>query len=107
MRSVMTVGELKRYCEGRSMRRILFCTENQKWDTVENPMKANLVFSSILIACNPNIICLKAGENMLYFERVKCVNVDTERSILGTVLDVVCGDSTGKTNDVHYTLIAS
>ena len=107
MRRVMNVGELKRYYEGRSLRRILFCTENQKWDAVENPMKASLVFSSMLIACNPNIICLKAGENMLYFERVKCVNVDTERSILGTVLDVVCGDSAGKTNDVHYTLIAS
>lgn len=29
MRRVMSVGELKRYYEGRSLNRILFCTENQ------------------------------------------------------------------------------
>ena len=107
MGRVMTVGELKRYYEGRSLRRILFCTDNQQWDKVANPMKATLAFSSMLMGSNPNIICLKGGGNMLYFERVKYVSVDTERTALGTILDVVCGDSSGNDNDVHFTLIAS
>ena len=107
MRRMMSVGELKRYYEGRSPRRILFCTENQAWDKVENPMKASLAFTSMLMACNPNVICLKSGDSVLYFERVKCVHVDADRSPLGTVLDIVCGDSSGKENDIHYTLIAS
>lgn len=107
MRRVMSVGELKRYYEGSSLRRILFCTENQAWDKVENPLKANLAFTSMLMACNPNVICLKNGESVLYFERVKRIHVDDEQSVLGTVLDIVCGDSANKENDIHYTLIAS
>lgn len=106
-RKVMSVGELKRYYEGRSLKRILFCTENQVWNKVENPVKANLVFSSMLMACNPNVICLKNGESALYFERVKHIHVDDELSVLGTVLDIVCGDSAGKENDRHYTVITS
>ena len=50
MRRVMSVGELKRYYEGRSVRRILFCTENQSWDNVENPMKVIESSSVMLIS---------------------------------------------------------
>lgn len=107
MRKVMNIGELKRYYEGRSFRRILFCTENQLWDKVENPLKANLSFTSMLMATNPNVICLKNGDSVLYFERVKHILVDDKRSVLGTVLDIVCGDNAGNENDRHYTLITS
>lgn len=107
MRRVMNVGELKRYYEGRSLRRILFCTEDQAWDKVENPLKARLAFTSMLMVCHPNVICLKNGDSVLYFEKVKHILVDDERSVLGTVLDIVCGDSSSKENDIHYTLITS
>ena len=107
MRRIMSVGDLKRYYEGRSPRRILFCTENQAWGKVGNPLKASLAFSSMVVACNPNVICLKNGESTLWFERVKSVIVDAERSPLGTVLDIICSDSASKENDIHYTLIAS
>ena len=107
MRRIMRVGDLKRYYEGRSPRRILFCTENQAWGKVGNPLKASLAFSSMVVACNPNVICLKNGESTLWFERVKSVIVDAERSPLGTVLDIICSDSASKENDIHYTLIAS
>lgn len=66
MRRVMNVGELKRYYEGRSLRRILFCTEDQAWDKVENPLKARLAFTSMMMACHPNVICLKNGDSVLY-----------------------------------------
>ena len=107
MRRIMSVGDLKRYYEGRSPRRILFCTENQAWCKVENPLKASLAFTSMVMACNPNVICLKNGESTRWFERVKGVIVDAERSPLGTVLDIICGDTSSKENDIHYTLITS
>lgn len=107
MRKNMSVGELKRYYEGRSLRRILFCTENQSWDKVESPLKANLAFTSMLMACNPNVICLKNGDSTLCFERVKSVQVDADGSPLGTVLDIICGDNSSKENDTHYTLITA
>ena len=100
MRKSMSVSELKRYYEGRNVRRILFCSENQSCDNVENPMKVNIAFTSMLVACNPNVICLKSGDNTLHFEKVKCIYLDADRSPLGTVLDIVCGDSNTRENDI-------
>lgn len=105
MRKIMSIGELKRYYENRRPGRILFCTANQTWNKVDDPMKAVLAFTSMAMACNPNVICLKNGDNTLWFERVKNIIVDPDRSPLGTVLDIVCGDSASKENDVHYTII--
>lgn len=107
MRRCMSVSELKRYYEGRSVRRILFCSENQSWCRVENPMKVNMTFTSMLMACNPNVICLKSGDSTLHFEKVKRIYLDADRSPLGTVLDIVCGDSNTRENDIKYTLITS
>lgn len=107
MKKVLSVGELKRYYEGRSLNRVLFCSENQPWDEVENPMKINMSFTSMLMACNPNVICLKNGENTLHFEKVKCVYLDADGSALGTVLDIVCGDSNSKDKDIKFTIVTS
>lgn len=107
MRKIMSIRELERYYKRRSPRQILYCTDNQTWGGVSNPMKAVLTFTSMVMACNPNMICLKSGENTVWFERVKNVVVDPDRSPLGTVLDIVCGDSAGNENDIHYTLITS
>lgn len=107
MREIMSIGELKRYYERRGLRRIVFCTVNQAWNQVDDPMKVSLTFTSMVMACNPNVICLKNGENTVWFEKVKGVVVEQDRSPLGTVLDIVCGDSASKDNDVHYTVITS
>ena len=107
MRKIMSIRELKRYYEHHIPRQILYCTDNQTWGKVDNPMKASLTFTSMAMACNPKVICLKSGENTLWFERVKNVIVDSDRSPLGTVLDIVCGDNSGKENDIHYTVITS
>ena len=105
MREIMSTGELKRYLAGKSPGRIVFNTGNQLWNKVEDPLKANLVYTSIVVMCHPNIICLKGSDGTMCFERVKTVTVDTEKSPLGTVLDIICGDRMGKDNDVHYILI--
>lgn len=107
MREIMSIGEFKRYYENRRPKQILFCTANQVWNKVDDPMKAVLSFTTMLMACNPNVICLKSGDNSIWFERVKNITVDSDRTPLGTVLDIVCGDSVGKENDVHYTVITS
>lgn len=105
MKEKMNVGELRRYYEGRSPKRILYCTENQVWDKVENPLRANLAFTSILMMSHPNVICLRNGDSTICFERVKYVYVDAERSPLGTVLDIICGDKADAQNDRRYTVI--
>lgn len=107
MRMIMSIGELKRYYECRSCKRIIFCSENQEWGKVENPMKVNMSFTSMLMACNPNVICLKSGDNTVHFEKVKCVYLDADMSPLGTIIDVVCGDNNTQENDIKYTLITT
>lgn len=107
MRKIMSIRELKRYYECRIPRHIMYCTDNQTWCKVDSPMKSSLTFTSMVIACNPNVICLKSGENTLWFERVKSVVIDSDRSQLGTVLDIICGDSAGRESDIHYTVITT
>ena len=106
MKRIIGIGELKKYFESCGLCRILFCTENQVWSKVEDPLKAGLVFTSMATARNPNAICLKNGESSLWFERVKSVIVDSDRSPLGTVIDIICGDSSDIEDDMRYTLIA-
>ena len=107
MKRILSILELKRYYSGNNPNRILFCSDNQSWHSVENPMKINMAFTSMLMACNPNVICLKSGDNTIRIERVKYVCLDADRSPLGTVLDVVCGNKDTKENDIRYTLITS
>ena len=106
MRRVMSVGELKRYYEGRSVRRILFCTENQSWDKVEHTAKVKLTFTIMLIAFNPNAICLKNKDDFLRLDRVKSIKMSDEKSMLGAVFTIICGDLGNNSNDVAYTIIA-
>lgn len=100
----MTASQFRRYISGLEYSRIIFYSENQKWDYAGCPLNLCLVFSELSVALNPNMICLKSGENMVYFERVKQIRVDAERSVLGVILDVVCGDAD---HDTCYTLIAA
>lgn len=91
MKKVMNLSEFRRYCEGRSISRIEFCTENQPSDFFGNPIRMYMSFSSLMVSCNPNTICLKEGENSVCLVRVKSVLVDTERPVAGTVATVLCG----------------
>lgn len=107
MRSLMKFNEWKRYCEGRSMGQFVFCTDNQEWNRIESPLKLSLAFSSMLVMSNPNRICFRGFGNTMCLERVKYILVDTERTPLGTIFVIVCGDSIRGEDDISYTLIAS
>lgn len=107
MKQTMNVAELRRYYEKHNLIQILFCSANQSWEKIDNPIKFNMSFESMFIACNPNVICLKNSESTLHFEKVKCAYIDVDSSPLGTVLDIVCGDINTRDNDVTYTLITS
>lgn len=100
----MTAGQFKRYISSLDYSKIIFYSENQKWDYVQSPINLCLTFGELLVALNPNMICLKSGSNMVYFERVKRVIVDPDRSVLGVILDVICEDAN---KDICYTLVAA
>lgn len=107
MKKRVSVKELKEYYELHKPQQISFYTENQSWYRVSDPCKIRMSFPIMLIRENPNLICLKSGENMICFDRVRFVEINTELTALGTVLTVCCGDIGGAEPEITYTLLAA
>ena len=107
MKKKLSVRELKRYCEEHKPHCIYFKTENQAWYGTSDPCKLDMAFSIMLICENPNLICLKSSGNTLSFDRVKSIEVDTDASILGTVITIFCGDFNTAEHDITYKLVVA
>lgn len=107
MKKKLSVRELKRYCEEHKPHCIYFKTENQAWYRTSDPCKLDMAFSIMLICENPNLICLKSSGNTLSFDRVKSIEVDTDASILGTVIAIFCGDFNTAEHDITYKLVVA
>lgn len=106
MQNLLSVREFKEVCDALSLKQFIFSTENQAWNKVEHTIKAELTFTVMVIAFNPNAIFLKNSTNYLCFDRVKSIKMSDEKSLLGAVFTIICGDSGNNSNDVTYTIIA-
>lgn len=104
--SNLSIRDFKEMCNGLSLQRFIFCSDNQSWSEVENTVKVKMTFSIMLIAFNPNTICFKNNDNFLCFDKVKNIELRNEESMLGTVFTIVCGDIDTSCNDTSYTMIA-
>ena len=107
MKKTVSVKELKEYCETHKPQQIYFYTENQNWYRVSDPCKFRLSFPVMLIYENPNLICLKSGTATVCFDRVRCVEIDTEITVIGTVFTVFCGNKDSEGYEMTYTLLTS
>lgn len=102
MKKTVTVGELKSYCSQNKPKEISFLSENQPWYRVSDPCKVRCTFPIMLIYENPNLVCLKSGRNTICFDRVKFAELDTDSTVLGTTINLHCGNAE---TDVSYILI--
>lgn len=107
MKKTVSVRELQEYIAHHKISSVLFYTENQRWYRASDPCKIRMAFPIMLIRENPNLICLKSGVHSISFDRVKSVEIDTDATVLGTVLTVFCGDFDSDGYDATYTLIAA
>lgn len=104
----LSLSEFKQTCTTISPKQFIFFSDNQAQREDISHVKARLVFSAIQIAFNPNMICFKNGNNdYLCLAKVKGVEVDSEKSLLGTIFNIVCGDLYNDSNDIIYTIIAT
>lgn len=105
----MTLGDFKRYCENKQFREIKFDRCNQKWRAGAIPVGFQFVFKQIMVSSAPDVggVFLGEGGSLVYMERVKYIEVDSESSVLGTIICIVCGDTLGNRNNTHYILIAN
>lgn len=102
----LSLREFKNTCDSLSFNKFTFFSENQSWDKVGHTIKVKMTFKIALIAFNPNIICFKDADNYLCLNRVKCIKMKEENSMIGRVFTIVCGDFSNADNDISYTIIA-
>ena len=102
MKKRLTLREFKKYYGESDQKCISFDSDNQDWQL--SSCKFRLIFSSMLVGENPNIIFLQNGKNIISLSMVKYVEIDTEMTVLGTVFRVHCGENGDKT---VYTLISA
>lgn len=107
MKKTVTVRELKEYYEKHQANKITFCTKNQEWYYVCDPCSFTLTFPVMVIFENPNAIYLKSEHGTMYIGMVRRARIDTESSVLGTVLTIFCEDCDDKEDDISYTLITT
>ena len=107
MKKTVSVKELQEYVACHKISYVLFYTENQRWYRASDPCKVRMAFPIMLIRENPNLICLKSGTSTICFDRVCSVEIDTETTVLGTILTVYCGCSGAEEPEITYKLIAA
>ena len=107
MKKTVSVKELQEYVACHKISYVLFYTENQRWYRASDPCKVRMAFPIMLIRENPNLICVKSGKHSISFDRVKSVEIDTDATVLGTVLTVFFFFFDSEGYDTTYTLIAA
>lgn len=105
MKKNYTINEFKEYCDKNKPKSIIYLSENQTRDWVSDTCKINICFPIILIFENPNIVCLKLGTNIMCFDLVKSVDIDSDSYDLGTVVSLNCGLNNEKGERKVYTLV--
>lgn len=106
MKKKVSVREFKEYCRDHNISQISFCAENQEWCLVSDPCKFNLSFPSILVYENPDVIYLRHNGNIVYFDRVKYIEIDSNETVLGDTFTICCGNENGYDVIKQYKLIA-
>ena len=96
MKKTVSVGEFKEYCDSHSPQKFSIHSVDQEGYCAADPLKFALAFPRVLIYENPNVICLKSGENTVRLDFVRRVEINTGNSATGTIFTVFCGDGRGK-----------
>lgn len=105
MKKKITVGELERLYKGRKPGRFLFDAEDQEWNRVGSPIRFHMEFMTLQVSKNPDIILLRNGVDYVYFQKVRHIIVDDEKSLLGTVLHIICETEANDGSEIRYTLV--
>lgn len=102
MKKKMTVREFDKFLDTQAISEIILYYQNQPAGHELYPLGLNLSFPTIRTSLYPDAVYLQDGGNTVTFFGVKHANVDTEKSVLGTVVNLFC-ESLGKEH--IYTLL--
>jgi len=99
--------DFRELCESRSFDTFIFYTDNQPWGSVDDTICLEVIFESIIIGFNPNIIYLTGKGGSVKFNKVRTIRIHECGCLLGEVFTVVCDGCKDNNNIIkEYTLIA-
>lgn len=101
----MSVREFRDICDANKITRFIMSSNNQEHYLISSTLNIDFVFDELIIAFNPNAICLKNQFGLICFERVKHIRMKPDYSPLGTKFSIICGDFSSSENDVCYNII--
>lgn len=101
----LSLPEFKEYYLSRNFKKTIFSFDNQIQPNVNSFISLSFEFDIITFTFNPNVIYMKSTNNTMKLNRVKAIKVSDEPSLLGTIITVICGDSSDKNSDKEYILI--
>ena len=101
----MTVSEFGRFLAGKRQDNVILRSDNQQGELQDLPVSYSLTFREIRTAISPNAVILRGESGTICLRKTKYVVVNAEKSVLGTVVDVVCDSFSAPPREIHYTLI--
>lgn len=101
----MSVREFRNFCNSNEISHFILSSDNQEHYLISKTLKHDFVFNTLLIALNPNAICLKNEHGLVCFERVKYVTMKPDPSPLGVKFSIICGDFSSEKNNIRYNII--
>lgn len=101
----LSVREFRDVCNVNNITHFILCSNNQEHYLINSTIKVDLIFNSLIIAFNPNAICLKGQDGLICFERVKYIRMKPDKSPLGTRFTIVCGDFSSEKNNIYYNIV--
>lgn len=69
-------------------------------------MQIQVIIPGYVDMREPQYDLLEIWSKYLMFDRVRCVEIDTEMTVIGTVFTVFCGGRNDKEQEITYTLLA-
>jgi len=102
----LSIRAFKEYCACHKFDEIFFSTENQDWYRASDPCKIQMSFKIMLISENPSLVFLKSDAGTLCFDRVRYVEINSTKTVLGTTIHVYCGGVGNASPEISYILVA-
>lgn len=99
-----SIAEFKKFISKKQPKKIIFVSENQDDFDVADPFVLSIVFSSIFVGENPNVVYMTDGTNSIRLNMVKRIKVQSENSVIGTEVKILC---LRREQEKTYTLLVS
>lgn len=107
MKKLMNIMEFRRYTKTANLGPVMYRSDNQEWFRDTDPIRFKVTCTIREIRPELGLIVLSSRDGSeICFSRVVHIGIDTECSVLGTVITLICKNGTCRNSQIAYKLIA-